>query len=105
MAKKAKLTLSNIKGFVQGNFRKIMNEFGEVPQYIKEQAIWRLHQVKLKSPECLKEDKCIHCGCQVSAKTWESRGCSNEEDPCYPPMMNEQEWSNFKIKEYERHSI
>lgn len=88
------ITLANIKGFVQGNFRKLLDDFADMAEtYQKEQALWRLKQVEEKSPKCLKEDKCIHCGCQVSAKVWENRGC---EHGCYPPMMPEEVWNNFK---------
>lgn len=90
------INLSNIKGFIQGNFRQMLDTFGGLPEHIEEQAIWRLNQVKEKSPECYINDKCSHCGCQVSAKIFEDRGCSANK--CYPPLMNEEEWNLFKIK-------
>lgn len=94
----AKITLSNIKGYIQGNFRKVLDDFGELPEHIVHQAKWRLNQVKIKSPKCYEEDKCQHCGCQISAKVFEDRGCSNDE-LCYPKMMNEIEWESFKLEE------
>lgn len=98
--KKAQITPSNVKGFIQGNFRKFiigLEEYGiPIPKHIKEQAAWRLIQVKQKSPECFNQDKCIHCGCQVSAKVFEDRACSNTEDPCYPTMQSESDWNTFK---------
>ena len=90
----AKITLSNIKGFIQGNFRKILNDFGELPNHIKEQAIWRLNLVKEKSPECYNTDKCVKCGCQVSAKVFEDRPCESKPS-CYPEMMTKEQWENF----------
>ena len=90
------LTLSNIKGYIQANFRDVIDSFGELPSYLKEQAQWRLNQVKAKSPACYKKDKCEHCGCQVSAKVLEDRGCSDNEK-CYGKMMNETEWEWFKL--------
>lgn len=92
---KAQITLPNIKGFLQGNFRKVLEDLDFLPLHIKEQAIWRLSQVKEKSPECFNNDKCLHCGCQVSAKIFEDRGCS-DSGKCYPPMMTEEQWKTFK---------
>lgn len=90
---KAKINLPNIKGFIQGNFRKLVNDFGDLLEpHIKKEAEWRLNQVKEKSPECFNQDKCVHCGCQVSAKVFEDRGC---EQGCYPEMMDKEEWEKF----------
>lgn len=92
----AKITLNNIKGFIQGNIRKVLNDFGELPPHIEEQALWRIDLVKQKSPECYNQDKCVHCGCQVSAKVFEDRACSSET-PCYPKMMTKEQWETFNI--------
>jgi len=86
------LTLSNIKGYLQGNFRRVLKDFGATPDYIVQQALWRLERVKENSPECFKQDECIHCNCQVSAKVFEDRGC---EHGCYEKMMSEEQWEKF----------
>lgn len=95
---KAKITPSNIKGYLQAHYRQLLDEMDFLEDHIKEQAEWRLKQVELKSPECFKTDKCIHCGCQVSSKVFEDRAC---EGDCYPKMMNEYEWSYFDEDVYE----
>lgn len=97
----SRITLKNIKGFIQGNFRRVLNEMDFLPEHVKEQAIWRLEQVKEKSPECYILDICkMPCQCQISSKVFEDRSCSGEEvgKPCYPPMMSEQEWVIYKQK-------
>ena len=38
---------------------------------------------------------CIHCGCDIKEKSFETQGC---EEGCYPKLMSEQEWGNFKQK-------
>lgn len=90
---KAKITLSNIKGFVQAHYRKVLEEMDFLPEHIKEQAEWRLSLVKKKSPECYNNDKCIKCGCQVSAKVYEDGAC---EGNCYPKMMSKKDWELLK---------
>lgn len=92
--KKEQITSDNIKGFIQGNFRKTMESFGLLPKYIVRQAEERLEQVKIKSPECYNNDKCIHCKCEVSAKVFEDREC---EHGCYGPMLNEDDYNKQVI--------
>ncbi len=92
----AQVNLPNIIGFVQGNFRKVIHELGDLlPDHIKEQAVWRLKKVKATSPECFTNDKCVHCECQVTAKVFEDRGC---EKGCYPKMMTSEQWENSLIE-------
>jgi hypothetical protein len=90
------INLPNIKGYIQGNFRRILSNFGSLPKHIEEQAEWRLKQVEKKSPQCLTEKGCVHCGCEIISKAFEKRGCSSE-NPCYPEMMSEQEWAFYKL--------
>ena len=88
------ITLGNIQGYIQGNFRKVLEDMDFLPNHIKEQAEWRLEQVKEKSIDCYLNDECIHCHCQVSAKVFEDRKC---EHGCYPEMMSKSEWQEFKL--------
>lgn len=98
---KPRLTYKNIKGFLQGNQRKFFFEmFDMLPQYMKEVVTWRLERVKIKSPKCLEKDECVHCGCQVSSKVFEDRGCSDHHK-CYPPMPSKEEWEEYKLKREE----
>jgi predicted nucleic acid-binding Zn ribbon protein len=63
------------------------------PKHIDEQSIWRLSQVKEKSPECIQHLHCVICGCDIQEKSFENNGC---DEGCYPPMMNKEDWENFK---------
>lgn len=85
----------NIKGFLQGHYRKMKEEVSGLPEHQREQIKFRLDQVALKSPQCLLEGACIHCGCSFPEKAYEDRGC---EHGCYPDMMNEQDWNNQKFE-------
>lgn len=90
---KTKITIPNIKGYLQAHYREILKDFDFLPKHIQEQAEWRLRQVAKKSPECLEKDSCKECGCQVSSKVFEDRAC---EGKCYPKMLSDEEWNKFK---------
>lgn len=93
---KAKITLKNIKGYLQAHYRQLLDEMDYLPEHIKQQAEWRLNQVKKYSSSCYNSDKCVHCGCQVSSKIFEDRAC---EGKCYPKMMSKEQWENFTTPE------
>lgn len=101
----AKITLKNIKNFFQGWVRyirfKIANSNNKLIKeglkdavvlapHLEEQFKWRL---QVTNPECLKEGKCIHCGCETPMKQMAGEGC---EVGCYPDMMEPEEWNLFK---------
>lgn len=85
--KRAKLTLRNALGYLQGNWRRL-----GVATHLWEQAIWR----RTKAPECMEKGECIYCGCEMIGKTLEDRGCENPERYCYPDMMNKKDWEKYK---------
>lgn len=87
---KAKITPQNIKGFVQGWTRSLFDFF--IDPTILEQVEYRA----IKAKECVELGKCKHCSCSMPEKLYEDRGCSNEENPCYPPMMSTEVWEKFK---------
>ena len=90
-----KLNLSNILNYAEAEVRhwKSTSDFLKNPEHIDEQSIWRLSQIKEKSPECIQELRCVNCGCDINEKSFESKGC---DEGCYPPMMNKAEWTAFK---------
>ena len=90
-----KINLSNIVNYVEAEVRhwKSTSKFLDNPRHIDEQSIWILSQKKEKSPECLQELRCKNCGCEIHEKSFESQGC---EEGCYPKMMNEETWNQFK---------
>lgn len=85
------INLPNIKGYIQGNFRKLLVNFGALPRHIEEQFYYRITQM---SEDCLKNGECP-CQCKVPAKQIEDRSCENN---CYPDMKSELEWAMFKLK-------
>ena len=93
----AKLTGKNIKGYLQGNIRQLLalTDIMKPEPHILEQTQYRLHEVSLRSPECLTDDGCKHCGCNIPDKVFEDRAC---EGDCYPEMMNSKDWNDFKLK-------
>lgn len=95
--KKPKLTWNNIKAV----FQSLIRSNTGLPSHISEQIIWRRIQISIKEPRCWESGSCIVCGCEILGKSMEDRACSAEEvgdEPCYPKMMNKQEWKEYKFK-------
>lgn len=87
---KAKINFLNVKGFIQGNFRKLLEDFpGIVEDHIYEQVQYRLG---IMDENCIKNKMCP-CECAVPNKQYEDRSCENH---CYPPMMDKENWEKFK---------
>lgn len=84
-----RITLRNIKGFLQGKTREYKAE--GLPDHIKEQVIWR---ISVMDENCLKNRECP-CECEVPGKQFEDREC---EEMCYPMMMEPHIWETFKEK-------
>lgn len=86
--KENKLTYSNVKRFLQGNYR--LFTFEKQPQFLKEQIWFRLSKA---NPECLKNTICP-CTCPVIGRASSEDSC---EKNCYPLMMDEETWDVYKI--------
>lgn len=115
------MNLKNITNFLEAEIRLHQNN---CPAHIKEQASWRLQQIKEKSPECLKRigycsacskrgepndqcsclkghfigpigSFCLDCGCDTFEKVFQMQKC---EGGCFPERMDEKDWNKFKIK-------
>lgn len=102
----AKISLSNINAFFEGNYRHFKDalgfEFFSNPDHIKEQVAWRAilcyescylegYYVKAKGRKIPKS--CSHCGCSLPGKWYSERSCGSEK---YPDMMNEKDWEDYK---------
>lgn len=110
----APITLRNIWAVIQAFFRKLKRGqikelvIGEMPlpQYKWEQIVYRRIMVEKKSPQCWFMGSCRVCSCEILGKTMEDRACSVTEhpeilehrDPCYPSMMTEKDWAEYKLK-------
>lgn len=86
---KAKINLSNIKGFLQAHYRQILDEMGFLDKHIYEQWIYR---IGIMNEECLINGMCP-CECEVPAKQLEDRSCDNH---CYRDMLSKEEWEEYK---------
>jgi len=92
-----KITLSNIKQFLQGNLRMFANSLGKytkdyisLPVHIQEQVFYR----STKCPDCKAIGECINCGCSVPGKWFADKACKEKR---YPDMMlKKQMWENYK---------
>lgn len=88
------LSFKNIRAVLQAKRREIAGD--ALDTHIYEQILWRRVQVMKKSPECWEQGYCKVCGCEILGKTMEDRSCENE-DPCYPDMMKDQAWEDYKF--------
>lgn len=102
----ASFSWANIKAVFQAGVRKQKKSLGgfEIDEHIYEQIIWRRTQVIANSPRCWYSGACKVCGCDILGKTMEDRACSIAEhpdllekrQPCYPAMMDSNEWKKYK---------
>lgn len=91
------LKLKNIKSFIEGNSKYFYDNLIGLPDYIKEQVIWRLKQCE---NDCLIDNKCIYCGCPPKKKAFVNTSCNKGER--FPNLMSEEKWNKYK-KEHNIH--
>lgn len=89
--KKKKVTLQNVKSFLQGNSREILNRFDLLSDLRKEQADYRALICK---DSCATE--CENCGCSVPGIWFIDRSCNYGKK--FPDMMDNKEWEEFKLE-------
>lgn len=90
----AKVNLKNISKFLQGYARKLSDSFGLLPDYKKEQVLWRMEAAK----PCTENGSCLYCGCDTPARYYSDEACEDPVKQCYPDMMSEAEWIEYKTK-------
>lgn len=86
-----KITLKNIKAYIEGNTQMTLDGLGLKPDYYKEQIAYRMLQCR----DCLQQGQCKYCGCSVPGKLYVSQSYNNGER--FPDLMNEEEWNKYKI--------
>ena len=89
----AKITLKNIVAFTIGNINYYRDKLNLLPEYKKEQALYRLDKCK---NDCVVLQKCIHCGCPTHKKVFAPESCNGGKR--FPDFMEEKEWYKFKVK-------
>lgn len=88
-------TLKNIKNYLIGNLRMLIDKFGPeflaLDTHIQEQIIFR---EKVANDTCKASGYC-KCNCSVPGLFYADKTCHDE---CYPEMLNENDWRAFKEK-------
>ncbi len=87
------ITFSNIKDYIQGYSRWFQDHWRILPDYTKEQVLFRASQCP---PECARNQKCHFCKCDFPAKLFVDYSCNKGQ--ALPNLMNEEEWKNYKTK-------
>ena len=88
------ITLKNIEAYLQGNLRKLAEDYGpdfiKMRQHIREQVMFRND---IANPDCINASKCQECHCDIPGLFYANKQCGGE---CYPEMMDEHTWDKFK---------
>jgi len=87
---KQKITLHNIKSFIEGNVQLGLEELGLQPLHVQEQIAYRRLVCK---DDCAKTNECIVCGCDFKGKTSVKESCNPDR---FPDLMNKLEWDKYK---------
>ena len=99
--KKLKLLLKSqnpfgdIKAYLLGNWRYWLwyTKYGKIfiRPHIREQI--ELRTTKWMDKDCFNNGTCKMCGCVTTALQMANKAC---DKPCYPTIMNKQDWKDFK---------
>jgi len=87
---KSKITIKNIKQYLEGNTQRVLEELKLQPEHIQEQIAYRRLQCK---DDCAISKQCIKCGCDFKGKTSVFESCNPER---FPDLMNRVEWELYK---------
>jgi len=88
---KQKITVKNIKSFLEGNTQRVLEELNLQPEHIQEQIAYRRLLCK---DDCAVQNKCIKCGCDFKGKTSVQESCNKGER--FPDLMSKLEWDKYK---------
>lgn len=89
---KPKITIKNIKSFLEGNTQLALERLNAQPQHIKEQIAYRRLLCK---DDCAIQGRCIKCRCDFKGKTSVVKSCNPER---FPDLMSKTDWEEFKEK-------
>jgi hypothetical protein len=84
-------SFKKILQFIEGNLKMLGDEFNLLPDYQKEQVLYRLDICK---NDCVKSGVCKYCTCSVPGKLYVSESCNHGAR--FPNMMDEREWEEYK---------
>lgn len=88
-----KITLSNIKQYIEGNSKMFLNKLGFQTEHLQEQISYRMLQCK---DDCMITKECKYCGCDVPGKMYVSKSCNNGDR--FPDLMDKENWDKYKIE-------
>lgn len=88
---KHKITINNIKQYIEGNSKMFLNKLGFQAEHLQEQVSYRMLQCK---NDCVITKECKYCGCDVPGKMYVSKSCNNRDR--FPDLMSKLEWEDFK---------
>lgn len=89
-----KVTLKNIKAYIQGNlrYRLFYSRLQHwLPEHILQQIEYRLETM---NPSCYSSGSCVKCGCSTTALQMANKSCDGN---CYPPMMTERQFLHYIV--------
>lgn len=99
----AKITLKNIKKYIQGYIRSFVFKFRHkkyISKFAEDLKVLQPHQIEqykwrltVMNPKCLEEGKCVVCGCETPYLQMSSEACDGN---CYPEFKSKKEWDLFK---------
>lgn len=87
---KQKITLHNIKSFLEGNGQRVLEGLQLQPIHIQEQIAYRRLAC---ADDCAITSECIKCGCDFKGKTSVRESCNPER---FPDLMSNSEWIKYK---------
>lgn len=91
---KAKINIKNIISYITGNIRYYLfyskRLYILIPKHIREQINMRIEQM---DQDCYNQGSCLVCGCETPHLQMADKAC---DKPCYPTMMNREDWKRFK---------
>jgi hypothetical protein len=88
------ITIDKIKSFLEGHWKDIYYKLVDMPEHVREQV----YELRFKAckRDCIKNNKCIYCGCPADLKMLVKKSCNKGER--FPDLMNEFEWKTYKEK-------
>lgn len=90
------ITTKNIKNFIEGNANMVLSSIGLKPDSFMEQVRYR----KSLCVDCLNAGVCNYCGCSVPGRFYTEESCNKGER--FPDIMSDEEWTQFKLDNYEK---
>lgn len=88
---KPKITIKNIKSYIEGNSKMFLSNVGLQAPHLQEQVAYRFLICK---DTCVAKGYCEKCGCSLPGKFYVEESCNGGEK--FPDLMSRVDWENFK---------